>query len=147
MGPKLVLAHFGEVHPLTLRALDVDGPAVAFEVFLSALPPERKKARARSALVANDLLPVRRDFAFILDKTVPAADVVRAASGADKVLIAGVNVFDVFEGGNLGNDQKSLAIEVTLQPMDKTLTDAEIDAVSQRIVAAVQKSTGGEIRG
>ena len=147
MGPKLVLAHFGEVHPLTLRALDVDGPAVAFEVFLSALPPEKKKARAKSALVANDLLPVRRDFAFILDKNVPAADVVRAASGADKALITGVNVFDVFEGGNLGDEKKSLAIEVTLQPMDKTLTDAEIDAVSQRIVAAVQKSTGGEIRG
>ncbi|MGI9425025.1 MAG: phenylalanine--tRNA ligase subunit beta, partial [Hyphomicrobiaceae bacterium] len=147
LGPKLVLAHFGEMHPATLRELDVDGPAMAFEIFLSALPPEKRKSRARAPLVANDLLPVRRDFAFVLEKSVPAGDVVRAASGADKVLIAGVNVFDVFEGGQLGADKKSLAIEVTLQPIDKTLTDAEIDGVSSKIVAAVNKATGGEIRG
>ena len=147
LGPKMVLAHFGELHPATLKFLDCDGPAMAFEIFLSSLPPEKRKAKARPPLVANDLLPVRRDFAFVLDKGVAAGDVVRAASGADKGLIADVNVFDVFEGGNLGDDKKSLAIEVTLQPMDKTLTDAEIDAVSEKVVAAVQKSTGGEIRG
>ncbi len=147
LGPKLVLGHFGEVHPATLRFLDIDGPAMAFEVFLSSLPPERRKARAKPALAASDLLPVRRDFAFVLDKQVAAGDVVRAASGADKALIADVNVFDVFEGGNLGQDRKSLAIEVTLQPADKTLTDAQIEAVSAKIVAAVTKATGGEIRG
>lgn len=147
LGPKLVLAHFGEVHPATLRFLDVDGPATAFEVFLSALPAEKRKSRARAPLNVNDLLPVRRDFAFVLDKGVAASDVLRAASGADKTLITGVNVFDVFEGGNLGDDKKSIAIEVTVQPKDKTLTDAEIDGISSKIVAAVEKATGGEIRG
>ena len=126
--------------------LDVDGPATAFEIFLSALPAEKKKSRARQPMVANDLLPVRRDFAFVLDQAVAAGDVVRAATGADKSLITGVDVFDVFEGGNLGQGKKSLAIEVTLQPEEKTLTDAEIDAVSAKVVAAVKKATGGEIR-
>ncbi len=147
LGPKLVLGHFGELHPATLRFLDVDGPAMGFEVFLSALPAEKQKPRAKAPLAVNDLLPVRRDFAFVLDQGVAAGDVLRAASGADKALIAGVNVFDVFEGGNLGEGKKSLAIEVTLQPTDKTLTDAEIDAVSAKVVAAVAKATGGEIRG
>ncbi len=147
LGPKLVLGHFGEVHPATLKFLDVAGPAVAFELFLSALPAKKKKTRAKAALVATDLLPVRRDFAFVVESDVAAGDVVRAASGADKALIAGVNVFDVFEGESLGDGKKSLAIEVTLQPRDKTLTDVEIDAVSEKVVAAVQKMTGGEIRG
>ena len=147
LGPKLVLAHFGEVHPATMRLLDVDGPATAFEVFVSQLPAEKKKSKARAPLAANDLLPVRRDFAFVLDKDVAASDVIRAAAGADKTLIKAVNVFDVFEGGNLGDDKKSIAIEVTLQPNEKTLTDAEIDGVSSKVVAAVAKSTGGEIRG
>ena len=130
-----------------MRLLDVDGPATAFEVFVSQLPAEKKKSKARAPLAANDLLPVRRDFAFALDKDVAASDVIRAAAGADKALIKAVNVFDVFEGGNLGDDKKSIAIEVTLQPNDKTLTDAEIDGVSSKVVAAVAKSTGGEIRG
>jgi phenylalanyl-tRNA synthetase beta chain len=91
-------------------------------------------------------LPVRRDFAFLLDAKVPAGDVVRAAMGADKKLIVGVSVFDVFEGKALGEGKKSLALEVTLQPREKTLTDAEIDAVAQRIIAEVGKATGGQIR-
>ena len=147
LGPKLVLAHFGELHPATLKEMDVESSATAFEIFLSALPAEKKKARARSQLVMNDLLPVRRDFAFVLDQDVNAGDVAKAAQGADKSLISDVMVFDVFQGGNLGDNQKSLAIEVTLQPSDKTLTDAEIDAVSAKIVAAIEKSTGGQIRG
>jgi phenylalanyl-tRNA synthetase beta chain len=146
LGPKITLAHFGELHPETLRALDVPGPVAAFEVFLEALPPTRRKGLARPALAAADLLPVRRDFAFVLDAKVAAGDLVRAALSADKKLIAGVNVFDVFEGESLGAGKKSLALEVTLQPTDKTLTDAEIDAVASRIIAAVAKATGGEIR-
>ena len=147
MGPKLVLAHFGEVHPETLKALDVDGPAAAFEVFLHALPPEKRKARARAALDASDLLPVKRDFAFIVDDGIEAGAIVRAAAGADKALITDVGVFDVFTGAALGEGRKSIAIEVTLQPAEKTLTDAEIDAVSEKVVAAVTKATGAEIRG
>jgi phenylalanyl-tRNA synthetase beta chain len=148
LGPKTVLAHFGELHPATLKALDVEGPAVAFEVFLDALPPEKKKSRARLPLVAVDLLPVRRDFAFVLDKSVPAGDVVKAASGADKTLISQVSVFDVFEGGALAAEgKKSLAIEVTLQPVLETLTEKDIEAVSLKIIADVKKATGGEIRG
>jgi phenylalanyl-tRNA synthetase beta chain len=146
LGPKIVLAHFGEVHPETLRALDVASPVAAFEVFLGALPPQRKKGLARAALEAADLLPVRRDFAFVLDTDVPSGDVVKAALAADKKLIAGVNVFDLFEGESLGIGKKSLALEVTLQPREKTLTDQEIEAVAARIVAAVGKATGGAIR-
>ena len=148
MGPKMVLAHFGEIHPETLKALDVSGPVAGFEIFLDALPPEKKKSRAKPPLVAGDLLPVRRDFAFVLDKGVAAGDVVKAAAGADKVLISSVTVFDVFEGGSMAAEgTKSLAIEVTLQPVSDTLTDKDIEAVSAKIVAEVKKATGGEIRG
>ena len=147
MGPKLVLAHFGELHPATLAALDVAGPVYAFEVFLDALPPDKKKSRTRPAMATGDLLPVRRDFAFVLDAKVAAGDVVRAASGADKALISGVSVFDLFEGGQMAAEgRKSLAIEVTLAPKAETLTDKDIEAVSQKIIAEVRKATGGEIR-
>lgn len=147
LGPKTVLAHFGEVHPTTCKILDIDGTATAFEVFLHALPPEKKKTRARAPLNASDLLPVTRDFAFIVDKATDAAAIMRAASGAEKVMITDVSVFDVFEGKSLGDDKKSVAIEVTLQPTAKTLTDAEIDKVSEKVVAAVAKATGGLVRG
>ena len=147
LGPKVVLAHFGELHPATLKSLDVAPPAVAFEIFLDALPPEKAKSRAKPPLAAADLLPVRRDFAFVLDAAVAAGDVVRAALGADKALIQGVSVFDVFEGGSLAADgKKSLAIEVTLQPVAETLTDKDIEAVAEKIVADVKKATGGDIR-
>jgi phenylalanyl-tRNA synthetase beta chain len=147
LGPKTVLAHFGEIHPRTLAELDVEGPIVGFEIFLDALPPEKRKSRARPAMVAPDLLPVRRDFAFVLDESVPAGDVVKAAAGADKTLITDVSVFDVFAGKSLGEGKKSVAIEVTLQPRERTLTDAEIDAVAKKVIAEVKRVTGGEIRG
>jgi len=148
LGPKVVLAHFGELHPATLKALDVEGPTVAFEIFFDALPPDKKRSRARPPLAAQDLLPVRRDFAFVLDKTVAAGDVIKAAAGADKALISEVSVFDVFEGGALASEgKKSLAIEVTLQPATETLTEKDIEAVSQKIIADVRKATGGEVRG
>jgi phenylalanyl-tRNA synthetase beta chain len=146
LGPKIVLAHFGEIHPETLRVLDVANPVAAFEVFLGALPPQRKKSLARDALEAPDLLPVRRDFAFLLDHDVAAGDVIRAALGSDKKLIVAASVFDLFEGESLGAGKKSLALEVTLQPREKTLMDQEIEAVAARIVAAVGKVTGGAIR-
>jgi phenylalanyl-tRNA synthetase beta chain len=147
LGPKVTLAHFGEIHPAALAVMDVAGPVAAFEVFVEAIPAQKRRSLAKPPLEALDLLPVRRDFAFVLDAKVPAGDVVRAAMGADKKLIASVSVFDVFEGKALGEGKKSLALEVTLQPREKTLTDAEIDAVAQRIVAEVKKATGGEIRG
>jgi phenylalanyl-tRNA synthetase beta chain len=147
-GPKVVLAHFGELHPATLKALDVAAPVVGFEIFLDAVPAQKAKSRTKPPLDAADLLPVRRDFAFVLDASVSAGDVVRAARSADKTLIESVSVFDVFEGGALaGEGKKSLAIEVTLQPTTETLTDKDIEAVAQKIVAAVKAATGGEIRG
>lgn len=147
LGPKTVLAHFGEIHPKMLTALDVAAPVAAFEIFLDALPPEKRRAKARPAMAAADLLPVRRDFAFILDETVPAGDVIKAATGADKALITDVTVFDVFAGKNMAEGKKSVAIEVTLQPKERTLTDAEIEAVAKKVIAEVKRVTGGEIRG
>jgi phenylalanyl-tRNA synthetase beta chain len=146
LGPKVTLAYFGEIHPATLAIMDVAGPVAAFEVFLEAVPAQKRKTLARPPLEAADLLPVRRDFAFVLDAGVPAGDVARAAMGADKKLITDVSVFDVFEGKSLGPGKKSLALEVTLQPREKTLTDAEIEAVTQRVIAEVKKATGGQIR-
>jgi len=146
LGPKTTLAHFGEVHPNAVRLLGLAGRIAAFELFLQAVPPERRKGLAKPTFDVADLLPVRRDFAFVLDAAVPAADLVRAAAAADKKLIAGVNVFDLFEGESLGPGRKSLALEVTLQPTGKTLTDEEIEAVAQRVIAEVKKATGGQIR-
>ncbi len=147
LGPKTILAHFGELHPKALKALGASGPMVGFEVFLGAIPPTRSKARkSRSALDVSDLQAVRRDFAFIVDEALPAETLIRAAKSADKTLIAGVTLFDVFSGGALEAGTKSLAIEVTLQPREKTLTDAEIEAVAGKIIAKVIKATGGILR-
>lgn len=149
LGPKVVLAYFGEFHPGVLKSIDVEAPLAGFELFLDRLPAEKKRlGLTRPPLAAADLMPVRRDFAFVLDAGVAAGDVIRAAQGADRKLITGVNVFDVFEGGNLAAaGKKSLAIEVTLQPADSTLTDKDIEAVAEKVIAAVGKATGGEIRG
>lgn len=148
LGPKVVLAYFGDLHPATLKALDAEGPLTAFEIFLDALPAEKKKSRAKPPLAAADLLPVTRDFAFVVGKDVLAGDVIKAAAGADKSLVQSVNVFDVFEGGSLAAEgKKSVAIEVTLQPSIATLTDKDIEAIAAKIVADVKKATGGEIRG
>ncbi|MBX3496875.1 MAG: phenylalanine--tRNA ligase subunit beta [Parvibaculum sp.] len=147
LGPKNVLGYFGELHPRILDAMDVAGPVVAFEVFPDAIPePKRKPTRAKPPLELSDLQPLRRDFAFVVDDGIAAEQLIRAARGVDKKLIVDVSLFDLFEGGALGAGKKSLAIEVTLQPVEKTLTDEEIDAVSKRIVAAVEKATGGALR-
>jgi phenylalanyl-tRNA synthetase beta chain len=143
-----VLAWFGELHPRVARALDADGPVAAFEIFLDAIPPAREKSgAARPLLTLSPFQPVRRDFAFIVDESVAAGDVIRAAAGADKALITDVALFDVYQGSGVPAGRKSLAIAVTLQPVEATMTDAEIDAVADKIIAAVKKQTGGELRG
>jgi len=143
-----VLAAFGEIHPKVLRALDAKAPMVGFEVFLDRLPPPKNKGgKARKLLKPSPFQPVTRDFAFVVDEAVEADKLVRAARGADKALIAGVDIFDIYEGTGIGEGKKSLALAVTLQPVEKTLTDAEIDAVSAKIVAAIEKAAGGVLRG
>ena len=145
-GPK-TLAWFGELHPAWAAELDIQGPVSAFELDLDALPEPRKKAtRTKPALDLSALMPLSRDFAFVVDKSVTAAAILKAARGADKALIRDVTVFDVFEGSHVGEGKKSVAIEVTLQPVDKTLTDEDIDKVSASIIAAVTKTSGGMLR-
>jgi phenylalanyl-tRNA synthetase beta chain len=147
LGPKVTLGVFGELHPDVLRKLGVDAPLAAFDLYLEAIPAAKRKSLTKPALDASDLQAVKRDFAFLLDADVAASDVLRAAQGADRALITQVGVFDVFVGQGVPQGKKSLAIEVTLQPREKTLTDAEIEAVAAKIVAAVTKATGGELRG
>jgi phenylalanyl-tRNA synthetase beta chain len=146
LGPKTLLGAFGEFHPELLAKLSIDAPIAGFELYLDAVPPSKRKG-AGQALEASDLQPVRRDFAFLLDGEVEAGEVVRAALSADRALIGEVGVFDMFTGQGVPEGKKSLAIEVTIQPREKTLTDAEIEAVAAKIVAAVKKATGGELRG
>ncbi len=148
LGPKNTLAVFGEFHPRILGALDIEGPLVGFEIYLDNLPtPKSKATRSKGALNASDLMPVRRDFAFVVGKDIAAETLLKAARGAEKSLVSGVTLFDVYEGKGIGDDQKSLAIDVELQPKQKTLTDEEIDAVGKKIIAAVEKATGGTLRG
>jgi phenylalanyl-tRNA synthetase beta chain len=147
MGPKVVLGHFGEFHPNTLSALDVSGALCGFEVYLDAMPEPKKKAtRTKPALELSPFQMVKRDFAFVVDRTVDAGALIKAATTADRKLVTGVSVFDVFEGASLGENKKSIAIEVLIQPVDKTLTDEDFDALTKKIVANVEKSTGGILR-
>ncbi len=147
LGPN-TLAHFGELHPGVLQALGADGPLVGFEVFIGAMPtPKAKSGRTRPALVVSDYPPVERDFAFVVDAGVAAADLVRAARNADKTLIKSAAVFDLYAGAGIEEGKKSLALTVRLEPPDRTLTDPEIDAVAKKIVANVGKLTGGVLRG
>jgi phenylalanyl-tRNA synthetase beta chain len=145
-GPK-TLGWFGELHPAWAAELDIDFPVAAFELDLDALPePRRKATRTKPALDLSALMPLTRDFAFVVDQAITAGAIIKAARGADKALIREVVVFDVFEGSHVGEGKKSVAIEVTLQPSDKTLTDEEIDKVSASIIAAVTKTSGGVLR-
>jgi phenylalanyl-tRNA synthetase beta chain len=143
-GPKTTLAHFGELHPRVLAALDLTGPVVAMQVFLAAIPEPKRRRRPAPELSAFQ--PVRRDFAFLVARDVPAEAVLRAARGADRTLVAGVVVFDAYEGGQVPAGQKSLGVEVTFQPRERTLTDADIEAACARVVAAVGKATGAVLR-
>lgn len=147
LGPKVTLGWFGELHPALAAELDIEGAVTAFEIDLDALPEARKKAtRTKPALELSAFQSVSRDFAFVMDKGISAAAILKAARGADKTLITDVGIFDVFEGAHVGEGKKSVAIEVTMQPRDKTLTDEEIEKVSAAVVAAVTKTTGGELR-
>ncbi|WPZ22081.1 phenylalanine--tRNA ligase subunit beta [Sulfitobacter faviae] len=147
LGPKKVLGVFGEVHPRVLAAMDVKGPAMAFTLYPAEVPLPRKSGATRPALQISDLQAVERDFAFVVDADVEALALVNAAKGADKTLIEDVRVFDEFIGGSLGEGKKSLAITVRLQPSDKTLKDADIEAVGAKVVEKVTKATGGVLRG
>ncbi|RNF35055.1 phenylalanine--tRNA ligase subunit beta [Paracoccus methylarcula] len=144
LGPN-VLATFGEIHPRVLRDMDVKGPAVAFTIRIANIPFPKVKTATRSALDISELQAVERDFAFVVDPMVEALTLVNAAAGADKALIERVTVFDQFTG--LEDGRKSIAITARMQPRDKTLTDAEIEAVSQKIIDKVRKATGGALRG
>ncbi|MCZ4090695.1 phenylalanine--tRNA ligase subunit beta [Sinorhizobium psoraleae] len=147
LGPKIVLGSFGEFHPKTLDALDVSGALCGFEIYIDAMPEPKKKAtRTKPALELSPFQAVKRDFAFVVDKTVEAAAILRAASSADRKLVTGVNVFDVFEGAALGEGKKSVAIEVTIQPVERTLTDEDFEGLTAKIIANVAKSTGGVLR-
>ena len=149
LGPKVMCA-FGEVHPKVLREMGVKGAAVAFTIWIEAVPFPKAKTPTRAALQRSDLQAVERDFAFVLDAKVEALVAVNAALGADKALIEAVSVFDQFTGekaeAQMGAGKKSIALSVRMQPKDKTLTDAEIEAVSAKIVEKVAKATGGVLR-
>jgi phenylalanyl-tRNA synthetase beta chain len=147
LGPKTVLARFGMLHPALLKQFDIAGPVAAFELFLDAVPARKGLAGfARPAYAPPPLQPVTRDFAFLVPDTLPAADLVRAVRGADKAAIVGARVFDAFKGAGVPEGQKSLAIEVTLQPVDKSFDEAALKAIAERVVAAAAK-LGAVLRG
>lgn len=148
LGPKQVVASFGELHPVFLKALRVEGPVLAIELVLDALPTAKAKAgKTRPTLDKADQTPVRRDFAFVIDEKVPAADITRMTLKADPKLIAAARVFDVYRGASIGEGKKSVAVEVTLQPRGSAMTDEQIEAVAQSIVKSVAKATGAVLRG
>jgi phenylalanyl-tRNA synthetase beta chain len=145
MGTNVV-ARFGELHPATLEALDVKGPVVGFEVMLENIPQPKKKGTAKTLLQLATLQPVARDFAFLVDTKVESDVLVRAIRGSDKDLVTDVQLFDVYIGKGVPEGKKSVAISVTLQPRNQTLTDADIEAVGKKIVDAVASKTGGVLR-
>lgn len=146
LGPRTVMAEFGALHPGVLKSLDADGPMLAFEIVLDAVPEPRGKAgKTRGAADLAKLTPLTRDFAFVVEEAKPAGDLVRAAAGADKTLITEVRVFDVYRGKGVEDGFKSVALEVAIQPREATLTEAEIEALSARIVAAAEKQ-GARLR-
>jgi phenylalanyl-tRNA synthetase beta chain len=147
-GPKGVIGHFGELHPGVIEALDAQGPHAAMEIILDALPATKVRAtKIRPPLDLPTLMPLERDFAFIVDRSVRALDVVKAAQAADRALVTDVSVFDVYEGPGIAEGKKSIALAVTVQPQDKTMTDAEIEALSQKIIGNVVQKTKAVLRG
>ena len=147
LGPKNVMVEFGALHPRVLKALDADAPMLAFEIVLDAVPEPRGKAtKARGAASLAPLMPLTRDFAFVVEEGRATGDLVRAVAGADKALIADVRVFDVYRGAGVAEGMKSVALEVVIQPREATLTEPEIEALSAKVVAAAGK-VGGVLRG
>jgi len=146
-GPKTVVGWFGQLHPSACEALDAEGPIVAFEITLDAIPaPKAKPTKTKPKLIRSDFMPVERDLAFVVGETVSAADILKAAESAERALVAKVGVFDVYRGQGMAEGAKSIAIHVTLQPRERTLTEAEIDAAISKIVAEVSKKTGATLR-
>jgi phenylalanyl-tRNA synthetase beta chain len=146
-GPKNVVGWFGQLHPSACEALDAEGPIVAFEITLDALPPPKARpTKTKPKLERSDFMPVERDLAFVVSAETASADIVKAALAADRALIANVDVFDLYQGKGLPEGAKSVAISVRLQPRERTLTDAEIDASVARIVAEVTRKTGATLR-
>ena len=146
-GPKNIVGWFGELHPSALEALDAEGPLVAFEIVLDAIPPAKARpTKAKPKLERSEFMPVSRDLAFVVAESAPAGDILKAALGADRALIAAADVFDVYRGPGVPEGQKSVAIAVTLQPRERTLTDSEIEAAVAKVVAEVGKKTGATLR-
>jgi phenylalanyl-tRNA synthetase beta chain len=146
-GPKTVIGWFGQLHPGALEALDAEGPIVAFEIILDVVPaPKARPAKTKPKLDRSDFMPVERDLAFVVEKAVPASDIVKAAESGERSLVAKIGVFDVYQGEGLPEGSKSIAVHVMLQPCDRTLTDAEIEAAMSKIVAAVSRRTGATLR-
>jgi phenylalanyl-tRNA synthetase beta chain len=147
-GPKNIVGWFGELHPQTLETLDVEGPVVAFEITLDAIPaPKARPTKAKSKLERSEFMPLERDLAFVTPEATRAADILKAALAADRALVTKADVFDVYRGVGLPTGHKSVAISVTLQPRERTLTDAEIEATVAKVVAEVAKKTGATLRG
>ncbi|KAB2856188.1 MAG: phenylalanine--tRNA ligase subunit beta, partial [Sphingopyxis terrae] len=146
LGPKAVLAEFGALHPALAKHFDVDGPVMAVQIFLDAIPAKRASGPARAAFTPPALQSVRRDFAFLAPETLAAGDLVRAVKGADKASIIDARLFDRFAGQGVPEGQVSLAVEVELQPQDKSFTDAELKAIADKVVAAAAK-LGAVLRG
>ncbi len=147
LGPKSVLAAFGEIHPRVLARLDANGPILGFEAWLEAIPEGRRKAvKTKPAAHLSPLMPLSRDFAFVVTRQTPAGDLVRAVTGAERTLISGVRVFDVYVGPGVAEGMKSIAVEVTIQPRERTLADADIEALSAKIIAAAAKAVGAKLR-
>ncbi len=147
LGPKTILAEFGELHPSTTRAFDIGAPVIAAEIYLDAIPAKRGgNAHMREAFAPPPLQAVRRDFAFLVGVGKPVDDLIRAVRSADKVAITAVKLFDVFTGTGVPEGEQSVAIEVMLQPGEKSFTDAELQAISDKVVKAAEKA-GGRLRG
>ena len=146
LGAKTILAAFGEIHPAILTKLDIEGPMVAFEIFVEKIPSRRAKSASRGALSISNLQMVERDFAFIADRSLSASDLIKAVKGADKGHIKEVRVFDVYEGDRIDEDKKSIAISVTLEPQGQTFSDKEIEIICDKVIAAATKSEGVTLR-
>jgi phenylalanyl-tRNA synthetase beta chain len=147
-GPKNVVGWFGELHPSAREALDVEGPLVAFEIILDAIPaPKPRPSKAKPKLERFELMPLERDLAFVVPESARAGDILKAALGADRALVSAADVFDVYRGPGVPEGHKSVAVNLTLQPRERTLTDAEIEAAMAKIVAEVANKTGATLRG
>jgi phenylalanyl-tRNA synthetase beta chain len=147
-GPKNIVGWFGQLHPAACEALDAEGPLVGFEIVLDAIPaPKARPTKAKPKLERSEFMPLERDLAFVVAESARAGDILKAALGADRALVTAAEVFDVYRGPGLPEGHKSVAVSLTLQPRERTLTDAEIEATVGKIVAEVAKKTGATLRG